>query len=277
VCSGIDIYYPDYLVIDSGFINSLGFNGIYSYSDCGVIFSNECYFYTGDFYQNVNLEPQFDSSISEWKIDVLNSGSGKNLIFNNGQLLLESGWSSYSSGSSILYDISGNVFLDGVIIRSNGYNDYYDSLIYDYSDAISGESTYLYTGAVAGSNISSIFSSNYSDYSIFLNGVKMLSGVDYSSSQFLFNIPASSVLIKINNNYISNKKQYITGVSNLIFLSGNQAFCNNSSQVYINGLRQLIDYDYCEISRFSILTGCPVYSESNKQFAYSYSSDFWNI
>ena len=272
VCSGFDVYYPKSLFIDSGFIGSLGFNGIYSYYQCGTIFSNECYFYTGDFYQNINLAPQFDSNIPDWKIDSSHSGSGKNLIFNNGQLLLESGWSSYSSGFSTLYNITGNIFLDGNVIRSNGYNDSYDNLIYDNSNII-----YLKTGANAGLSISSAFSSAYSDYSIFLNGVKMLSGLDYSSSQFLFSIPESSVLIKINNNYISNKKQYITGLSNTLSLNGNQAFCNNSSQVYVNGLRQLIDYDYSEISRFSILTGCPVSSSSNNQFAYSYSSDFWNI
>jgi hypothetical protein len=276
VCSMKTGYYPNSIYIDSGFISSLGFDSIYSFWDCSTIHSNEAFFYTGGFYNNINLKPSYNSIVSDYSVYNYHTGSGQNLIFNNGQLLLESGWSSYIDGYSTKYNITGNIFLDGSVIRSNGYNEFSDSLIYDNSSKISGDSVYLQTGLGSGVNFSSILSSTYVDYSLFLNGVKLLSGLDYSGNKFNFEIPASSVLIKINNNYISDSKIYISGASNLITNYAGR-FSNNSSQVYVNGLRQEIDDDYLEISKFDILTGCPVVTNLNYRLVYSSSSDFWNI
>jgi hypothetical protein len=276
VCSIKTGYYDDSLNIDYDFISSLGFDSIYSLADCSVIESREVFFYTGGYHNNINLKPVYNSLISDYLIDSSHSGSGKNLFFNNGQLLLESGWSSYQGGYVTLYNITGNIFLDNNIVRSNGYNESTDSLIYDYSNNISGNSAYLQTGLGSGIDFSSIVYSSYSDYSLFLNGVKLLSGVDYSGNKINFAIPASSVLTKISNNYISSNKIYMTGSSNLIRSSSGK-FSNNSSQVYINGLRQELDDDYVEISRFGILTGCPVGPSLEYRLVYSSSSDFWNI
>lgn len=276
VCSIKTGYYDDSLNIDYDFISSLGFDSIYSLADCSVIESREVFFYTGGYHNNINLKPVYNSLISDYLIDSSHSGSGKNLFFNNGQLLLESGWSSYQSGYVTLYNITGNIFLDNNIVRSNGYNESTDSLIYDYSNNISGNSAYLQTGLGSGIDFSSIVYSSYSDYSLFLNGVKLLSGVDYSGNKINFAIPASSVLTKISNNYISSNKIYVTGSSNLIRSSSGK-FSNNSSQVYINGLRQELDDDYVEISRFDILTGCPANPSLEYRLVYSSSSDFWNI
>ena len=107
----------------------------------------------------------------------------------------------------------------------------------------------------------------------------MTSGFDYFNSNFVFNIPPSSVLTKINNNYISNNAKYITGSGNLLRLgtNGSTSFFKKSSQVYLNGLRQLINNDYAEISRFSILTGCPAKEAVDNQLVYSFNEEFWNI
>jgi hypothetical protein len=276
VCSIKTGYYDNSLSVDYDFISSLGFDSIYSLADCSVIESREVFFYTGGYYNNVNLKPIYNSLVSDYLIDSSHVGSGKNLFFNNGQLLLESGWSSYQSGYATLYNITGNIFLDNNIVRSNGYNEHTDSLIYDNSNNISGNSVYLQTGLGSGVDFSSIVYSAYSDYSLFLNGIKLLSGMDYSGNKVNFAIPASSVLTKISNNYISNNKIYTTGSSNLI-RSNLGKFSNNSSQIYVNGLRQEIDDDYVEVSRFSILTGCPVNSSLEYRLAYSSSSSFWNI
>jgi hypothetical protein len=82
-----------------------------------------------------------------------------------------------------------------------------------------------------------------------------------------------------NNNYISNNAKYITGSGNLLRLgtNGSTSFFKKSSQVYLNGLRQLINSDYAEISRFSILTGCPAKEAGNNQLVYSFDEEFWNI
>jgi len=276
VCSVKTGYYPDSIDIDSGFISSLGFDSIYSLRECSEIDSIEAFFYTDTYYNNINLKPSYNSILSDYFVYNNHTGSGQNLIFNNGQLLLESGWSSYVDGFSTKYNITGNIFLDKFVIRSNGYNEISDSLIYDNSSKISGDAVYLQTGLGSGVNFSSILTSPYADYSLFLNGIKLLSGVDYSTNKINFEIPASSVLIKINNNYISDSKIYKTGISNLITNTLGR-FSNNSSQVYVNGLRQEIDNEYLEISKFSILTGCVIDQDLNyKLISYS-DSDFWNI
>ena len=277
VCSGVTGYYPNYINTDSGFISSLGFNSIYSFKTCSDIFHCESTFYTGQPYFNINLKPVFDSVLDGYVISSSHTGSGNNLFFNNGQLMLESGWSSYLSGGVTKYNITGNMFLDGNILRSNGYADSLDTVIYDNSNTISGQSVYLITEFASSSSFNSLFSSSYPDYSIFLNGVKLLSGADYSSTNFTFNIPASSVLTKINNNYVSQNKKYISGSGGYFGVGNGEYFANNCSQLYVNGLRQLVDYDYAEISKFSILSGCPATLSYQGQLVYSYDESFWNI
>lgn len=280
ICSNFTGYYPDGLQLDSGFLSSLGFDSVYLLNQCSNIVTHECFLHTGGFASNnINLTPSFDLVANDWIIPNIHSGSGKNLFFNNGQLMLESGWSSYQESGVTKYNITGNIFLDGNIIRSNGDCGSEDSIIYDNSNFISGVSVYLLTGLGSSASFNSILNSSYQDFSIFLNGVKMTSGFDYFNSNFIFNVPPSSVLTKVNNNYISDGAKYITGSGNLLTLgsNGSSSFLKKSSQVYLNGLRQLINSDYFEISRFSILSGCPAQEASNNQLVYSFDEEFWNI
>lgn len=277
LCSGVTGYYPDYIETDSAFISSLGFDSIYSLQDCLSINHSESYFYTGNPYYNLNLKTVYDSAISGHLISSDHSGSRKNLFFNNGQLMLESGWSSFVQGGVTGYGITGNMFLDKNVVRSNGFADGLDSVIYDNSSSISGQFVYLTSEFSSSSNFNSLFSVNYPDYSIFLNGVKLVSGIDYNNTNLVFNIPASSVVGKINNNYISSNKKYISGSGNLLKLQNGQVFANNASQLYVNGLRQLVDYDYLELSKYDLFSGCPVIPSSENQLIYSTSDEFWNL
>ena len=277
VCLEATGYYPDSLNVDGGFISSLGFELIYSYN-CEKDYIFEAFIYAGsDTYSKTNLEANFDSVKNGHIISNLHTGSNKNLFFNNGQLMVESGWSSFLEGGVTKYNISGNYFLDGNVLRSNGYVDSFDYLVYDNSDFISGDSAYLSTGFSRFSNFNTIFSSTYPDFYFFLNGIKLLSGVDYKNSNFLFDIPPSSVLTKINSNYISDQKIYISGSENLFQLDSPGFFSNNSLQFYGNGLRQVSDVDYVQLSKFSILSGCPTPSTDKNQFIYSFLETFWNM
>jgi hypothetical protein len=150
-------------------------------------------------------------------------------------------------------------------------------VIYDNSSFISGQFVYLASEFSSSSNFNSLFSVNYPDYSIFLNGVKLVSGIDYNNTNLFFNIPASSVIGKINNNYISSNKKYVSGSGNLLKLGNGEIFANNASQLYVNGLRQLVDYDYLEVSKYDLFSGCPVISSSHAQLIYSSSDEFWNL
>jgi hypothetical protein len=288
VCSLSTGYYPDSLYIDSGFISSLGFDGVYSFNNYSSGDYFEAYFNTGSFYNNINLKPTYDSTIFDYKIPQSDIGSGINTFFNNGQLLLESGWSSYQSGYSTLYNISGDIFLDNDIIRSNGYSEIDDDLIYDhhikFNNSYSAITNVLEkTGWVSGAAYTGFGTSpaTIKPDLYFLDGIKLLSGEDYANTlssglRFKFDIPISSVLTRVIDNFISSGSVYTTGSNNLIKLN-NGKFCNNSSQLYMNGLRQLIDYDYIEISKFEILTGSPVVQSLNHQLSYSSSTGFWNI
>ena len=284
ICSGVTKYYPGYIAVDSGFISSLGFDSIYSFKTPENIISNESFLYTGFVDSNINLKPSYDSSVFDYIIPASKSGTLTNLFFNNGQLLFEDGWSSYQQGYNTLYNITGNIFLDGNIIRSNGYNDTNDSLIYDHFLFNSGisllESIYMKTGYASGIAVTG-FTGAYVPRAnmYFLNGLKLLSGLDYSdqtSLNFKFNIPESSVLTRVSNSYISSGLVYLTGINNLIKLNTGK-FLKNTSQVYLNGLRQYPNEDYIEYSSLNLLSGNYVEGYNSLLYTSSVSDNFWNM
>jgi hypothetical protein len=302
VCSLSTGYYPNSLYVDSGFISSLGFDGVYSFNNRSSGDYFEAYFHTGSFYNNINLKPTYDSMVFDYKIPQSDIGSGVNTFFNNGHLLLESGWSSYQNGYTTLYNITGDIFLDNDIIRSNGFNEIDDDLFYDHHFRFTGVPggapalpytpiiNVLQTGWASGAAYTGFYDPLpfvIFPHLYFLNGVKLLSGEDYthtlaSGLRFKFDIPESSIMTRVVHFFASSpdisssNTVYNTGVNNLIKLNSGK-FCNNSSQLYMNGLRQLIDNDYIEISKFDILSGSPVSQNLNYQLSYSSSSNFWNI
>jgi hypothetical protein len=288
-CSEYSGYYPASIIVDSGFIFSLGFDNIYSFESVENIKSNESYFYTGgNIYNNINLKPTYDSLVFDYKIPQSDIGSGQNMFFNNGQLLLESGWSSYQDGYSTLYNITGNIFLDNDIVRSNSYNEIADNLIYDHHLKLNGSYSPIInvlekTGWASGSA--------YTGFGItptiirpdlyFLNGIKLLSGEDYANTQtsglrFKFDIPISSVLSKVIDYFLSSGGVYMTGSNNLIRLNSGK-FLKNTSQVYTNGMRQVPNYGYVEKSSFDLLSGNFSNSYNSLLYTSSKSDNFWNM
>lgn len=293
-CSGYTGYFPSRIYTDSGFLFSLGFDSIYSLESASDINSNEAYFYTGGgIYNNINLKPTYDSTILDYKIPQSDIGSGVNMFFNNGQLLLESGWSSYQNGYSTLYNITGDIFLDNNIIRSNRFNEISDNLVYDHHfrfTEVPGGLPYTpiinvleKTGQASGSA--------YTGFGIqlpvirpdlyFLNGIKLLSGEDYTNTQpsglrFKFDIPISSVLTKVIDYFISSDSVYMTGSNNLIKLNSGK-FLKNTSQVYVNGMRQSPDYGYLEKSSLDLLSGNFSDSYNSLIFTSTVSDNFWNM
>ena len=296
-CSSYTGYYPASIIVDSGFIFSLGFDNIYSLESVKNINSNEAYFYTsGNIYNNINLKPAYDSIVFDYKVPQSDIGSGQNMFFNNGQLLLESGWSSYQNGYSTLYNITGDIFLDNNIIRSNGYNEIDDDLVYDHHIKLTGYPggpivfpyvpiiNVLSTGWASGAAYTGFPAPSFGIIRpdvYFLNGVKLLSGQDYKNTslfglRFEFDIPASSVLTKVIHDFISRGSIYITGSNNLIKLNSGK-FLKNTSQVYVNGMRQSPNYGYLEKSSFDLLSGDFSDAYNSTLYTSSMSDNFWNI
>ena len=274
VCSNQTGYYPEYLNIDSGFLYSLGFDSVYSFNECSNNITGEAYFYSSGYSGVCNLSPKYDTAISEYFVDSNYSGANVNLVFRNGLLLLESGYSTYMSGYVQKYNLSGDIFFSGVDIMSNEKNKQTDTLIYDYSNGLNKSAKFVSSFVSAGSSLSSYFPAPYTDVSIFLNGKKLLSGVEYTSSTINVSIPASSVLIKVSDSYISQYKMKTTGINNV--LKSSSKFLGGSSQFYRSGMRLVQDRDYIELSNLSLLSGCPAPSSNNLLYSSSSNSMFWS-
>lgn len=278
VCDTRIVRFPTSMQIDNDFVESFGFKSAYSFHNGFDNHVLELFVYPQNFSGKAsNVKPFFDEVANGWVAPIEHSGLGENLFFNNGQLLIaDTGSFSYVSGQ-IKYDIPADLFFDGNIIRSNGFSSLGDSFIYDHSDNISGEWRYLPTGYGRFSDFNSIFDLNYSDYSLFLNGLKLVEDIDYSLSNLFYDVPASSVLVKINNNYLSDSVVRLTGSRNLFETDGLSLFSAGSSQLYVDGLRQILNQDYVELSEFSLLSGSPVPATNENRLVFSSSNDFWNI
>jgi hypothetical protein len=256
----------------------LGYDSVYVLNKCINNNINDVYFYTNQINNNLNLEPVYDTSYNEYLTKSEHSGPGKNLIFNNGKLLLESGWSSYVEGYVTKYNLTGDIFLDGQIIRSNQLNKKTDTMIYDYSSNINRSAKLIPTFQGAGSSISNYFSPS-PNMQMFLNGLKLLKGIHYSDSNINIPIPASSVLIKVNGDYVSSNFANYTGYKNLFTLPTTSGkFINTSSIVYKSGQRLKKSKDYIECSSLNLFSPECLTSENiNLLHDSSIVDNFWNI
>jgi hypothetical protein len=115
----------------------------------------------------------------------------------------------------------------------------------------------------------------------------LLSGEDYthttsSGLRFKFDIPESSVMTRVVNFFasspdvLSSNTVYNTGINNLIKLNSGK-FLKNTSQVYVNGMRQSPDYGYLEKSSLDLLSGNFSDSYNSLIFTSTVSDNFWNM
>ena len=181
-------------------------------------------------------------------------------------------------------------------MRSNGYNEITDNLTYDHRFQFAGSpggapvlpTTPIFSNLEKTGWASGVaYTGFYDIFSLllppkyFLNGIKLLSGEDYthtalSGLRFKFDIPASSVLTKVIKYFIYSDDIYITGSKNLIKLSSGK-FLKNTSQVYVNGMRQSPNYGYVEKSSFDLLSGNFSDAYDSLLYTSSVSDNFWNM
>jgi hypothetical protein len=285
LCSGVDIYTGGGIQINYPFINSIGYEKIYVLNECEPGNVIEAFIPSGsNFIEGfTNFNAEYDQAENDFVLLNEFAGSGKNLIYNNGQLLAEGNFQISQSGYQSVYNIiSGNISIDGRVVRSNNYNDSEDFVFYDYSTGLQLEKHQLNQNLGTGFSIYSFFNNANSNSAIFLNGIKLVPNLDYVLSNGLSRASgiSGSVYLKINSNYINN--------FNNIYYSGNTTFngfqqtlyrfAKNNSQVYLNGTRGFPGSGYIESSRFDMLTGCPVKSiVENFIYSTSESEEFWNI
>jgi hypothetical protein len=284
-CVETDVFLDGSLQINYPFINSLGCEKIYVLNECEPGNIIEGFVPSGSNFLSgfTNFEAEYDQSESDFVLNSNLVGSGKNLIYNNGQLLAEGNFQKTQSGYQIIYNIiSGNFSIEGSVARSNGYNQQDDFVFYDYSTGLQIEKYQLEQDLPTGFLIYSFFNNSNSGSAIFLNGIKLTPGLDYVSLNGASRATgiSGSTYIKINSNYLDNFNNiYYSGSSILNGIQQNfYRFTKRNSQVYLNGIRGFPLSGYIESSRFDMLTGCPIKSiKENLIYSTDESEDFWNI
>jgi hypothetical protein len=105
---------------------------------------------------------------------------------------------------------------------------------------------------------------------LFLNGQKLTTGIHYtvnfSTNNFILNneLSLTGSLIAVPQNFNFNQITSGTPILNL-----NNNFYFNNTEVYVNGVRQSLNYDYFELSKFDISTGIKILLENNKDYIYN--------
>ena len=248
-----------------------------SYKDIDEIFNTIIkssfipYFIDGNFLYDGSVVTIFDITIGDNFInnnfiesgDSLPSGT---LLFLNGQTILDSGFSirtigydSYIIPNIDYYQSKNTVFVDESIIGT-------DALFYDY---ITGDSKILYrTGISSGSQL---VGENFINKFVFINGQKLISGATYTGTNTInLNFPSG-------DNFI-----FIKSVPSFNYYSGNnstvrllkQNLNKNSSQVYLNGIKQKIGNNYIENSDFDLFSG-DFFENQNNYVIYNNTDDFF--
>jgi hypothetical protein len=192
-------------------------------------------------------------------------------LYENGVGLLGSGYnitgSIYNSGIEILEDF----IVDGSSVLPKKIPDLSDVVILDLinGNRFSFEVPSAYSFAASGY----IPNFNVSTNNLYLNGVKLLSGVDYitSGSNVLFGNSITGISGKIFN-LPNDSDSYLRYTGNFSNKFTNK-FARGTSSLYINGIRQVLDLDYMEIANASLLVGERTLTEGS--IILNNSTGFW--
>jgi len=180
---------------------------------------------------------------------------------------------------------SGNIFFSNLPYVNNELiiNDDYgvdprnsSRFIFNNFYGLNGESSILIDTNLSGNlyfeNIENsgglIILNNPDDYDLFLNGQKLLKDYDY-------NIDITNTIVNFNNNYsglltIIPKIYDLNNVtSGTPILNLNNNFYYNNTEIYVNGVRQTLNYDYLELSKNDVSTGIKILLENSKDYIYN--------
>lgn len=153
-------------------------------------------------------------------------------------------FSSLSSGGSLIFSPSGDSVISGSNVYSNlayGDIDYNDNILGEYDYQIS----YTETGSIYSGQPLSNFNFKPSGL-YFLNGILMITGLDYTGSSFLYTITGSGNYIGeaiVAPNY-GLEYQSISGDFTSPVVSFSNRFDKSSYDVWLNGVKLTEGYDF---------------------------------
>ena len=202
--------------------------------------AKEVYSFSGRNNDDLNLIPNY--SISTLKYSILTTGSGETINF-------------YANGlaqpyvSQLSPSMSGDFTVSGNAIDTDGFFDMSDFPIYDIiygTTSITG----ITTGDVS-SGTKTLSSSYVSNRDLYLNGNKLISGVNYSASGASVIITTSDLIdgdLMLMPKHNQNLVRY-TGYNDNNFDSNIKLI---DEQIWVNGLRQIKLLDYEKVADFSL-------------------------
>lgn len=258
---------------DTGYIFGFGMDGVrylYDLDDEGI---NELYiFETGNNKTNLNLRGVFDRSSQEFFVRSPYSNSSVNIYLN--------GVGQYGGGFKVINYAPYTLQLDADYTMSGNYPfmdrfaEETDELLYD---AISSNRKYKYVPSGYRLDSGTGFLDNFevSQYGLYLNGVKLLSGLDYTTSGDTVRIIDTGINDVSGRMFIlpldkDNKTRYTGDFEYL----ETPAFAKNTSMLWLNGIRQDLGIQYIETSKVSLLTGSKTHI-SGYPLIFNSTSLFW--
>ncbi len=236
--------------INTGFAASFGMDG-FAYNR-HVTYQDFSEFYTYPAILNNGLNNIAIYNLDgTFKLDSISANNQLNL-YANGVVNLPSGVGSTGTVYQQYLVLSGDYYISGQSIISNGMYLAIDALVYDY---ISGQNEiFNYTGGAQ------TFVSNYpSNRMIYLNGQKLISGSGYNfaGNNLQVNLPITGSGIIMNfpaQTGFINQSGYLI---NLLV----PKYARGSSQLWLNGIREEINNDYYEISKIDLLNASGLFAD----------------
>jgi hypothetical protein len=229
--SEITVYRPPSGIIDYGYSVPFGNSKVLLLANFDDS-NKEVYSFSGRNSEDLNLIPQF--SQSDQRYSILNTGSGEAVnLYANGLAC------TYVTG--ITGDREGDFTVSGGFIDSSSFFDVTDFAIYDL---ISGSGSLTGISAQDVTNTTKVLNYNYVNHrDLYLNGNKLISGIDYSGVTGAITIYTSNLIdgdLLLIPKHDINRVRY-TGNNNNNFDTSINLF---DEQIWVNGLRQIKGLDY---------------------------------
>jgi hypothetical protein len=257
--------------IDTDYLKSLSFSEVSLYFNTEETSENLIEIYKENYKANrkyFNIPALYDSVRGKHFLN-RNYKNSDILLFANGQLLIDGGYSGKKIGYEELIGPLFDYYLTGRNIETEKFFTENDVLTVD--NITGNYSIYLIGSIFSGMSISD---ASFDNSFVFLNGQKLISGKDYELPNFLnFDLISS----RLNLLYVKNLNSdfsYTFDSRSTVELDSN--FNNYCTHVYLNGIKQTIDKDYIENSKFDRISGSFSFGK-NLDLIYDNTDDFFFV
>lgn len=263
-------------VIDTGYLNSFGMSSVTYLWNRNTGDLNEVHYHTGTFEINdINKNTNFDASTLEFKsFKTFDSYDPEQInLFLNGVLQVPSGFITTGDFYNLGIDLEQDYLISGNFLIFNTFANEEDNVIIDVDPNINK----IYTPNVNGSayDIEGKLEISIHDYWFFINGQKLMSGIDYTGIDDYF-APIQQIIDTNGSVYAIGKYQNTQENSGIFYDYYDKKFLRGTSVYYLNGVR-LGKEKYIEhSSKADLITGKPMIAEDLEVF-YTKVKDFWEL